>query len=378
MCKRLGVSAAIVLLAVGLSAPAASASRTMLVGILDEANVLYGDPYTTFPILRQLRTEVVRVNLYWGGRFGVASERPASATNPRDAAYDWTLYDRTVHFAAQYRMRVVFSIYGTPGWANGFRGLNRAPRNFADLRNFAYAAARRYSGSYRGPDGRILPAVKMWLAWNEPNNPVLLFPQYVRRNGRWVAQAARDYARICNAIYNGIHATSVRGERVGCGVTAPRGNNAPASVRPSISPLVFLRAAKAAGMRRFDVYAHHPYYLRKNESPTTRSRDGNAITLANIGRLIAEVQRLYGRKQLWITEYGYQTNPPDRALGVPYSTQARWLTQAFRIARRHPRIDMMVWFLLKDDTSRNGWQSGLLTPAGRRKPAFDAFRRFPR
>ena len=25
---------------------------------------------------------------------------------------------------------------------------------------------------YPGRDGRLLPAVKMWLAWNEPNNPV--------------------------------------------------------------------------------------------------------------------------------------------------------------------------------------------------------------
>ena len=366
------------LVAAGLAVPAATASRGLMIGLLDEANVLYGDPYTTFPILRQLRTEVVRVNLYWGGRFGVASERPGNPTNPRDSAYDWTLYDRTVHFANQYRMRVVFSIYGTPGWANGFKGLNRAPRNFADLQRFAYAAARRYSGAYRGPDGRILPAVKMWLAWNEPNNPILLFPQYVRRSGRWVAQAPRDYARICNAIYTGIHSTSVRNERVACGVTAPKGNNAPGSARPSISPLVFLRAAKAAGMRRFDVYAHHPYYLQKHESPTTRARDGNAITLANIDRLISEVRRLYGRKQLWLTEYGYQTNPPDRGVGVSYATQARWLTQAFSIARRHPRIDMMVWFLLKDDTSANGWQSGLLTPTGRRKPAFNAFRRFPR
>jgi hypothetical protein len=378
VCRRLGVLAAVFAVAVGLSVPAATASRSLLVGILDEANVLYGDPYTTFPILRQLRSEVIRVNLYWGGRFGVASERPANATNPRDAAYDWTLYDRTVHFANQYRMRVVFSIYGTPGWANGFRGLNRAPRNFADLQRFAYAAARRYSGAYRGTDGRILPAVKMWLAWNEPNNPILLFPQYVRSGGRWVAQAPRDYAKICNAIYTGIHSTGFRNERVGCGVTAPKGNNSPGSSRSSISPLVFLRLAKAAGMRRLDVYAHHPYYVKKNESPTTPSRDGNAITLANIDRLIREVQRLYGRKQLWITEYGYQTNPPDRAIGVPWATQARWLTQAFTIARRHPRIDMMIWFLLKDDTSANGWQSGLLTATGRRKPAFDAFRRFPR
>jgi hypothetical protein len=378
VCRHIAVLAATLLLAAGLSVPAATASRSMLVGILDEANVLYGDPYTTFPILRQLRTDVIRVNLYWGGRFGVASERPGNATNPRDVAYDWTLYDRTVHFANQYRMRVVFSIYGTPGWANGFKGLNRAPTNFADLQRFAFAAARRYSGAFRGTDGRILPAVKMWLAWNEPNNPILLFPQYVRSRGRWVAQSARDYARICNAIYSGIHSTSLRNERVGCGVTAPKGNNAPGSLRSSISPLVFLRLAKAAGMRRFDVYAHHPYYLRKNESPTTRSRDGNAITLANIDRLIAEVRRLYGRKQLWLTEYGYQTNPPDRTVGVSYATQARWLTQAFSIARRHPRIDMMVWFLLKDDTSSNGWQSGLLTATGRRKPAFNAFRRFPR
>jgi hypothetical protein len=376
--KRIGVLAAALVLAAGLVVPSAGASRSLLVGITDDANILYGSPDYAFPILRQLRTEVVRVNLFWGGRFGVASERPASPTNPRDAAYDWTLYDRTVHYAAQYRMRVVFSIYGTPGWANGFKGLNRAPSKFADLQKFAYAAARRYSGAYRGVDGRILPAVKLWLAWTEPNNPINLFPQYARSGGRWVPQAARDYARICNAIYSGIHSTSFKNEKVACGVTAPRGNNSPGSLRSSISPLVFLRAAKAAGMRRFDAYAHHPYYGRRFESPTTRPADGNSITLANIDRLIAEVRRLYGRKQLWITEYGYQTNPPDRAIGVPYSTQASWLKQAFTIARRNPRIDMMVWFLFKDDTSPQGWQSGFLTASGRRKPSFRVFQQLPK
>jgi hypothetical protein len=374
--KALWVAAALVV-AAGLAVPAATASRNLLIGVVDEANILYGDPDYSFPILRQLRTEVVRVNLNWGGRFGVASERPGNAANPRDPAYDWTLYDRTVHYASQYRMRVVFSIYGTPGWANGFRGLNRAPRNFVDLQRFAHAAARRYSGAYRGEDGRILPAVRMWLAWTEPNNPINLFPQYVRARGRWVAQSPRDYARICNAIYTGVHSTSLRNERVACGVTAPRGNNSPGSLRASISPLAFLRLAKAAGMRRMDAYAHHPYYGKRTESPTTRP-GGTAVTLANIGTLIAEVDRLYGRKRIWITEYGYQTNPPDRAIGVSYTTQARWLTQAFRMARRHARIDMMIWFLFKDDTSPQGWQSGLITATGRRKPAFDAFRRFPR
>jgi hypothetical protein len=377
VCRKIGVSAAALVVAAGLAVPAATASRKMLVGILDEANILYGSPEYSFPILRRLRTQVIRVNLYWGGRFGVAAERPANATNPRDPAYDWTLYDRTVHYASQYRMRVVFSIYGTPGWANGFQGLNRAPRRFVDLQRFAYAAARRYSGAFRGPDGRILPAVKTWLAWTEPNNPINLFPQYVRARGRWVAQSPRDYARICNAIYAGIHSTNLRNERVACGVTAPRGNNSPGSLRASISPIAFLRLAKAAGMRRLDAYAHHPYYGKKTESPTTRP-GGNAVTLANIDKLTAEVDRLYGRKRIWVTEYGYQTNPPDRTLGVSYATQARWLTRAFSIARRNPRIDMMIWFLFKDDTSPQGWQSGLITATGRRKPAFRAFQRLPR
>jgi hypothetical protein len=372
------VLAAALVAAVSVSVPAATGAKGMMIGVLDETQTLYGNPDYAFPMLRQLRTQVLRVNLYWGGRFGVASERPRNPTNPRDPAYDWSLYDRTAHYASQYRIRLVLSIYGTPGWANGFRGLNRAPRNFADLQRFAYAAARRYSGAYRGTDGRILPAVKLWLAWSEPNNPINLFPQYVRSGGGWVAQSPRDYARICNAIYAGIHSTTVRGEKVACGVTAPRGNNSPGALRSSISPIVFLRLAKAAGMRRFDAYAHHPYSLSKREGPTIRSRDGNAVTLANIDTLVAELTRLYGRKRLWITEYGYQTNPPDKALGVSYRTQARWLTQAFAIGRRHPRIDMMLWFLFRDERARAGWQSGFLTASGKRKPSFDAFRRLPR
>ena len=39
-----------------------------------------------------------------------------------------------------------------------------------------------------------------WTAWNEPNNPVFLKPQFVRSGDKWVIQSARDYARICNAV----------------------------------------------------------------------------------------------------------------------------------------------------------------------------------
>ena len=130
-------------------------------------------------------------------------------------------------------------------------------------------------------------------------------------------------------------------------------------------------------MRRFDVYAHHPYYGSRAETPASRPRTTRSITLGNIDLLLGEISRLYGPKHLWITEYGYQTNPPDRTFGVSYAKQARYMRQAFAIARRNPRIDMMLWFLLKDDTNPNGWQSGLMTPTWQKKPAFNAFRRLP-
>jgi hypothetical protein len=33
----------------------------------------------------------------------------------------------------------------------------------------------------------------------------------------------------------------------------------------------------------------------------------------------------------------------------------------------------MLWFLLKDDPNVAGWQSGLITARGAKKPAFKAF-----
>lgn len=377
MSRRIALFAAICALAAGLSVQAATASRGMLVGLLDDSQTLYGDPDRSFPILQKLRTQVLRVTLSWGGRFGVARRRPQDATDPADPAYDWSIYDRTVNYAAQYGIKIVFGIQSTPGWANGGRGARFAPTRGADLQSFAYAAATRYSGSYLGDDGRALPAVRLWLAWNEPNNPLGLAEQYRRVGGRWLIQSAIDYARICNAIYKGVHLTLIRNQKVGCGVTSPRGNNSPGSRRSSVSPLAFLRALKEAGVRKFDAYAHHPYYGKRTETPSTRPNARTAVTLGNIDALIAELTRFYGRKRVWITEYGYQTNPPDRALGVSWKLQAQYLTQAFAIARKNPRIDMMLWFLLRDEPGRSGWQSGFFTASGVRKPAFAAFQRLP-
>jgi hypothetical protein len=370
--------AVVLLAALAGTARPAHASRFLRVGLYDDAQWLYGPTEKTFNYIQELHAQEIRLTLNWGGKAGVAQSRPAHATDPNDPAYDWSLYDRAVDYAAQAGAHVLLTIYGTPPWANGGKAPNVAPTRAVDLRSFAYAAARRYSGSFTDADGRLLPAVKDWLAWNEPNNPVFLTPQYKQQGTKWVMQGAADYARICNAVYTGVHATLVGSERVGCGATGPRGNNNPRSSRPSTSPIAFLVAAKKAGLKTFDAWAHHPYYVTPSDTPTSvpvasNGAPTNAVELGNISSLIRTVTALYGNKRIWITEYGYQTDPPDPVYGVTYAKQAAYLTQAVGIARRNPRIDMFLWFLLKDEPTIGGWQSGLLTYRGARKPAFNAF-----
>lgn len=405
---RIARVAVVSLLVVGLAASAATAtskqhtktaSTHLLVGINDEAFTLYGDPASAFETLQSLRTQVLRVNLYWGGnKWAVANTKPvADPTDPGDPSYNWVLYDRLDRYAATYGIQLLFSIVGTPAWANHGAGHNHAPTNFNDLENFAHAAAIRYSGYYVPPASQQdptlagptdpLPAVKMWTAWNEPNNPIFLAPQYERVGKTWRVQSAYEYARICNAVYTGIHAAResqtqpLAGEQVACGVTDPRGNDNAGSSRASVDPLSFLIAAHRYGMKTFDVYAHNPYASAGTEAPSyvPKGKDARRIQMGNIGVLLALITKYYGPKHLWITEYGYQTNPPDKTiLGVSWSKQATYVKQAYAIARANPRIDLMLWFLVRDQPQLGGWQSGLETVTGVHKPAWNAFVGLPR
>jgi hypothetical protein len=353
----------------------AGAAGGMLVGIFDP-NRPFDTPDQTFPTLVNLRAQIIRVNLEWNN---VAKKRPEFPSDPRDPAYNWERYDALVLNADKSKIQVLFTIYGTPRWANGTKkGLNRAPRQMLFLKQFATAAAKRYSGAFKRSDDVVLPAVRKWLAWNEPNNPIFLAPQWAKKNKtRYTPIAAKVYAGICTAVWSGVHATHLRNEVVACGATSPRGNNAPKSLRPSISPLAFLAAVKKFGLKHFDVWAHHPYYGRPTDSPTTKPKDRTSVTLANIGDLTKLLTKLYGNKKLWITEYGYQTRPPDKSFGVSWVKQAQYLSKAYAIARKNPRITMMLWFLLRDESRLSGWQSGFFTAAGVKKPAYNAFRRLP-
>ena len=361
--------------AVSASSDATSASKrteagSMLVGFYDDEQLFTRSEWA-FKQLKSLRAGMVRVTIDWSQ---VARRRPAAPADPMDSAYNWSAVDNVVTHAAKNKVRVLAAIFGTPRWAGA--GKNRLPRRITDLRLFAFAAATRYSGTFEVGEGdslETLPSIRYWLAWNEPNNPVFLKPQWKRVRGSWRPQSAFDYAKICNAVWSGVHSTGLGGEKVGCGATGPRGNDAPRSSRASTSPLVFIQWLRRAGLKRLDAYAHHPYYGSRLEKPTTVPKSTKAATLGNIGTLIRQVNRSFGRKRIWITEYGYQTRPPDRAFGVPYTLQAKYVHQAYALAKKTRRIDMLIWFLIRDERRLSGWQSGVVTVGGKRKPAFRAF-----
>jgi hypothetical protein len=331
----------------------------MKVGFYDEALTLgYPDDFG-FRTLRDLRADVVRMNLYWNR---VARSRPRNPSRPSDPAYDWAEYDTALERADRYGIEVILSIFGTPRWANGGKAFQYAPRRMGDLRAFATAAARRY------------PQVRLWMAWNEPNAPNFLKPQSVRRGGRWVFTSPETYARICNAVVQGVNAARER-DKVACGALNPRGKLSANGRRDSVAPLLFLSGMQRAGARP-EAIAYHPYSPSPRISPTKRIRSKTTVTLGVIDRLLRAVDQAYGKgMRIWVTEYGYQTRPPDRRFGVSWKRQARWMQVAFARMRSNPRIDVALWFQLKDDSRLAGWQSGVISTHDVRKPSYRTFRR---
>ena len=95
--------------------------------------------------------------------------------------------------------------------------------------------------------------------------------------------------------------------------------------------------------------------------------------MATLDRLVTETQKAFKRPvRLWLTELGYQSNPPDRLLGVSPALQASYIAAAAYKAWATPRVDLLIQYLYRDEPGLDRWQSGLETTAGRSRPAMGA------
>ena len=280
------------------------------------------------------------------------------------------------------------------------------------------------------PPPVVLPRVDHWSVWNEPNFPAWLFPIWVDNQPRtarqMVAASPHHYRRLVDSAYAGLDATGHGSDTILIGETAPRGVKNPRQLAKAMMPAEFVRElfclrpdfrpysgkparqrgcpATAAeqdsfandheGLFRAQGWAHHPYSLDAGRwrRPTWRHELRDNVSIGNIGHLIRTLDRaaaawigLGPRKAIWMTEYGYQTRPPDPTAGVNPARQGPLGAWGEYLAYRNPRVASFAQFLLFDDKPLVGvpesdrrrwvtWQSGLLTAEGRAKPAYEDFR----
>jgi hypothetical protein len=266
----------------------------------------------------------------------LAPRRPADARDSFDPAYNFADLDEYVRWAQLEGIEVVFTLWGTPAWANGGAGPNVPPVDVTDFSDFAHAVAARYSGGHAG-----LPFVRFMTVWNEPNTP-----RFLRADDRVAA-----YATLLGAGYAGIKSGSPL-TQVGAGETAA--SHAPAAFAAEL-------AARFPDVA-FDAWAHHPYPPSRTDGPDAPAT-WPGVGLPELARFSAELDGEFHRTSIpiWLTEY---------AESRPYVTAARQaadLERAVLAAASVPTVRMFVWLMLRNHR-REPWQSGL---AGR--PSYGSF-----
>jgi hypothetical protein len=334
-------------LVLSASGSGSASSRDVAFGVSDDAWLTHG-PGTLasrLDVLAKLGPDVVRFTVRWDR---VARSEPADPRDPDDPAYEWGEFDAVLRGLRRHGIAPVVTLYGTPQWANGGRAPNWAPSSANAFADFAHAAGRRY------------PWIRQWTIWNESNSSVFLRPT-----------TAKTYVdKLLNPGYAQLHA-AIAGVEVAGGVTSPRAGSA------GVAPVPWIRRM-AAAHAKLDAYAHHPYPGRpQSETPWgPKCVNCQTITMADLERLEREVARAFGHKPIWLTEYGYQTNPPDTFIGVSPEQQARYYASAALRAYKASAVTMLIYFIVRDDSSAAGWQSGFFTSDGLVKPSYAAFR-FP-
>ncbi len=133
-----------------------------------------------------------------------------------------------------------------------------------------------------------------------------------------------------------------------------------------------------------DMYGHNPFSARRPRLKSRAMRNGLA-DFGTLDTMAKWIDRYLGRRKgrrlkLFLSEYsvatdhaGYESN-----FYVSRRTAARWISSALRDARRWWRIYTFGWIGLYDEAPRpNGDEQnrGLLDYLGRRKPAYEAYKR---
>jgi hypothetical protein len=322
----------------------------------------------------------VRQLVYWNdfAPSPNAKRKPAfDAADP--SAYPagtWDRLDALVRDAGARGITLQLTLTGpVPKWATSTKKDHVTKPSPKEFRAWATAVGARYGA-----------AIDTWSIWNEPNQPQFLAPQYVKG----VPYSPHLYRRLYQVGVQGLKRTAANADDTFLiGETSPRGNS------KVVFPLDFFRrmlcltkdykkGKSKCGMLAADGYAHHAYTTAKGPRFVPPDRDDVTIgVLSRLERaldLAAKAKRLPARLPVYLTEFGIQSRP-DRIQGVSFQKQAAYMAVAEHMAYVNPRVASFSQYLMSDDPPRAsklnkyaGFESGLRSNKGKKKPAYRAFR----
>lgn len=386
--------------AVALFATPASAAPAQFDTAITDGGVINTDPSLAFERVRDAGAGYARLYVNWANIVPLGATKPVDfdPEDPLDPGYDWTHLDGVVQAAVAQGVSPILMFYNAPEWAErGTEGPHgtRKP-DPTEVGNLGEAAARRYSGSILG-----LPRVRYFQLWNEPNIYRYLMPQYKAPFTENVppdtpVRSPEVYRKMLNAFSRGVHGAN-RDNVVIAGGLAPFGF--PFGFRHGVKPLQFMRELFCMTPDNkpkpdckpvhFDVWAHHPY---TEGGPNHHAADPDNVSLGDLPamhKLLNAALRAHrvtsrNRVKFWVTEFSWETRPPDQK-GVPMKLHSRWLAEAFYRMWQNG-VSLVTWFKLVDELERSRaefkFQSGLYFACAdghscdRTKRSFTAFR-FP-
>jgi hypothetical protein len=308
-----------------------------------------------------------RVDLLWSE---IAPARPTNPTDPADPAYNFQRADQIVTGLRARNITPLLTVYSSPMWANGNKRTPKGQQynpfvpNAVQFGQFMQALAQRYNGSFKpGEYAPVLPRVRHYELWNEPNLRLFFQPQYRGKT----PVAAKNYANLVRAAYSRIKSVN-RAAIVIAGVTGPKSSNDQTG-RGTLSWLKALGSLKP----KMDAYSQHIY-------PAVAPKDNKTKAVPSwnsIGLLLNEANRIKRGIPMYITEAGYTTAPTRfRKVKVSFSQQNTDLRDIWSLRSvKQRRVPVIVWFNLQDNPL---WPGGLLRVNGAKKPSYNSFRAIAR
>jgi len=320
---------------------AAHAAKNMELALQDDAVFVdqrWMDREKALDHAADLKTKRIRVNVIWS-RVLV------------HGTYHFEQIDKLQAAAASRGIKLQLTITG-PAPASATAD-HKVGGNRPDPVKFA-AFARTVATHFKG-------RVDRYSIWNEPNLSAWLSP---------AKSAPQLYRSLYKAGYTAVKTVDPKAQ-VLFGELAPNRDGR------TIAPLKFLRdvaCAKCAPLKA-DGLALHPYQLTK--APTVLSGGPDDAPISQLSRVTKTLDQLAKRRKLgtpkgrgldlYLTEFGYLSAGGRKQSA---SRRSAWLSSAFKLARKNPRVKQLLQYQLVDPPAHELWHSALLDRHGRKLAPF--------